>query len=154
MTYSSEQNKKIKEMRDTRRNGLIAMVVLALVIIGAIIVVMVVMPKYNIYRREMSGKAQLAEAEWNRQIAVKEAQAKRDSAILLAQSEVERARGVAEANRIIGDSLKGNPEYLWYLWIDGLNDGTGETIYVPTEANLPVLEASRFGSLDGETGVK
>ena len=149
MTYSSEQNKKIKEMRDARRNGLIAMVVLALIVIGAIIVVMVVLPRYNIYRREMSGKAQLAEAEWNRQIAVKEAQAKPDSAVLLAEAEIARAEGVAEANRIIGDSLEGNPEYLWYLWIDGLNDGTGETIYVPTEANLPVLEASRFGSLNG-----
>lgn len=149
MTYGNSNRNTQNDQKKKALGGLIGLAVLSLVVIGAIIIVMVVMPKYNIYRREMSGKAQLAEAEWNRQIAVKEAQAKRDSAILLAQSEVERARGVAEANRIIGDSLKGNPEYLWYLWIDGLNDGTGETIYVPTEANLPVLEASRFGSLDG-----
>lgn len=148
-TYSSMENKKAKAIRDARRNRLIAIAVVVLLVIGTLIVALVVLPRYNIYRREMSGKAQLAEAEWNRQIAVKEAQAKADSAVLLAEAEIARAEGVAEANRIIGDSLKGNPEYLWYLWIDGLNDGTGETIYVPTEANLPVLEASRFGSLNG-----
>ena len=124
--------------------GAIVAAVAAVVII-AIVALAVVLPKYNVYRREMSGKAQLAEAEWNRQIAVNEAQAKMDSARLLANAEIERAKGVAKANEIIGDSLKGNPEYLWYLWIDGLNDATGETIYVPTEANLPVLEAGRFG---------
>ena len=44
----------------------------------------------------------------------------------LAQAEIERAKGVAEANRIIGDSLKGNESYLRYLWISGLKDGRDE----------------------------
>ena len=50
---------------------------------------------------------------------------------------------MAEANRIIGDSLKGNDAYLRYLWILGLQDGSSETIYIPTEANLPIMEATR-----------
>lgn len=154
MTYSSNDRKREDEQKRKAQARLVGFAVLALLVIGTIVVVMVVLPRYNIYRREMSGKAQLAEAEWNRQIAVKEAQAKADSAALLAEAEIARASGVAEANRIIGDSLKGNPEYLWYLWIDGLNDGTGETIYVPTEANLPVLEASRFSSLDSGANAK
>jgi hypothetical protein len=29
------------------------------------------------------------------------------------------------------------------LWIQGLQDGSSETIYIPTEANLPILEATR-----------
>ena len=131
-----------------KNRKIIALAVVTIIVIADIVILAIGLPMYNVYRREMSGKAQLAEAEWNRQIAVKEAQAKMDSARLLAGSEIERAKGVAEANRIIGDSLKGNAEYLWYLWIDGLNDGTGETIYVPTEANLPVLEASRFNQLN------
>lgn len=100
-------------------------------------------PQYNVYQQEMEGKAKLAEAESSRRISVLEAQAKLDSASKLADVEVARARGVAEANKIIGDSLQGNEDYLRYLWIESLAQGKGETIYVPTEAGLPILEASR-----------
>lgn len=48
------------------------------------------------------GKAELAQAEQNRQIVIKEANAKKESATLLAQAEVERAKGLAAANKIIG----------------------------------------------------
>ncbi len=58
-----------------------------------------------------------------------------------AQIEIARARGVAEANKIISGSI--SPEYIQYLWVQGLNDGNSEVIYVPTEANLPILEATR-----------
>ena len=100
-------------------------------------------PVYNVWQQELSGKASLKKAEWNRQIAIKEAQAKMQSAKSLAKAEVERAKGVAEANQIIGVSLKGNESYLKYLWIQGLQDGSSEVIYIPTEANLPILEATR-----------
>ena len=98
-------------------------------------------PKWNVYSQEMAGKAKLAEAESSRQIAILEAKAKQESAKMLAVAEVERAKGVAEANQIIGESLKGNESYLRYLWIQGLQDGSSEVIYIPTEANLPILEA-------------
>jgi hypothetical protein len=64
-----------------------------------------------------------------------------ESAKLLGDAEVARARGVAEANRIIGDSLKGNEAYLRYLWIHNLESGSNSVIYIPTEAGLPILEA-------------
>jgi len=101
-------------------------------------------PKYNVWQKGLAGQAELKKAEWNRQIAIKEAGAKRESATMLAAAEVERAKGVAEANQIIGESLKENEAYLRYLWIMGLQDGSSEIIYVPTEANLPILEASRI----------
>ena len=100
-------------------------------------------PTYKVWQRELAGKAQLAEAEWNRQIEVQEAEAKMEAAKSLALAEVERAKGVAEANKIIGESLEGNESYLRYLWIQGLQDGSSEVIYIPTEANLPILEAAR-----------
>jgi len=100
-------------------------------------------PVYNVWQKELSGKASLKRAEWDRQIAIKEAMAKMESAKSLAQAEVERAKGVAEANKIIGASLKDNESYLRYLWIQGLQDGSSEVIYIPTEANLPILEAIR-----------
>lgn len=104
-------------------------------------------PQYEVYRQGMHGAAKLKEAESSRQIIMQEAHAKREAAKDLAQAEIERAKGVAEANRIIGEGLKGNHEYLLYLWIHGLSENPNrEVIYVPTEANLPVLEAQRFGN--------
>lgn len=100
--------------------------------------------KYNVWRSALSGEADLKKAEWNRQIVVKEAQAKMDAAKMLAQAEIERAKGVAEANKIIGNSLKDNEDYLRYLWIDHLQNEHNQVIYIPTEANLPILEANRI----------
>ena len=95
-------------------------------------------PKYKVYSRELNGKAQLKEAEWNKRVAIEEAKALKESAELLREAEVIRARGVAEANEIIAGSI--TEEYLKYKFIEGLNDGNTETIYVPTEANIPILE--------------
>ncbi|MBD3362050.1 hypothetical protein GF358_04650 [Candidatus Woesearchaeota archaeon] len=120
--------------------GIITTIFVVVLILGAILYGF---PKYNVWRKELSGKAQLKEAEWSRQIAVEEAKARKESAILDAEAEIERAKGVAKANKIIGDSLKGNEAYLRYLWIQGLQDETSEVIYVPTETNLPILEATR-----------
>ncbi len=101
-------------------------------------------PRYAVWQQGMAGEAELRRAEQNRQIAIQEAEARKSSATLLAEAEVERAKGVAEANEIIGDSLKGNDSYLHYLWIQGLQDGSSEVIYIPTEAQLPLTEAGRF----------
>lgn len=92
--------------------------------------------------KEISGKKLLAEAEWDRKIQIADAKAKAEAAKALAQVEIERAKGVAEANRIIGDSLRGNEGYLRYLWIDKLHQGN-QVIYIPTEAGLPLLEAGK-----------
>jgi hypothetical protein len=103
-------------------------------------------PKYDVYSREMTGRAELAQATSNRQIKVNEAMAAEEAAKHLAQAEIERAKGVAQANKIIGDSLKGNEDYLRYLWIHNLAEAEkqgAEVIYVPTEANLPILESTR-----------
>ena len=111
-------------------------------IIAAIAVLSFVLwgiPNYKVYAQELNGKAQLKEAEWNRQIAVQEAEALKESAKLKADAEVIRAAGIAEANKIIADSL--TDEYIKYKFVEGLNDGNTEVIYVPTEANLPILEA-------------
>lgn len=104
---------------------------------------MATFPKYRVYKQNLAGQATLREAEWTKKVAVECAKAKMDSASLLAKAEIERAKGVAQANKIIGDSLKDNEGYLRYLWIDGLNDTTNRVIYVPTEGNLPILEAGK-----------
>ena len=96
-------------------------------------------PNYKVYARELNGKAQLREAEWNRQIAIQEAEALKESAKLMAEAEILRAGGIAKANESIADSI--TEEYIRYKFVEGLNDGNTEVIYVPTEANLPILEA-------------
>ena len=113
-----------------------------LLILGIIVLLaMWLMPKYSVYERQMAGKAALSQAEYSRQIAVVEAEAKKNAAIALAQAEVERAKGVAESNKIISESI--TEPYLRYLWIQGLQTNQMQVVYVPTEANLPILEASR-----------
>ena len=104
-----------------------------------------VFPTYNVWAREMRGKAQLREAQWNRQIAIEEAQANLESEKLNAQAEIERAKGAAEAIRIEGGSLTDN--YIKYLWVRQLATGDKQLIYVPTEAGLPVLEAGRLNAV-------
>ncbi|MBU6952108.1 hypothetical protein [Hahella sp. HN01] len=122
-------------------------------------------PKYKIYRMEADGLAALREAEWTKKILIEEAKAKEQASLLQAkaqvtlaeaegratiarakaegQADIERAKAAAEANKIIGASLKDNEAYLRYVWIKGLQDGNGERIYIPTEAGLPILEAGK-----------
>lgn len=119
----------------------IGIVVLGTIIVGA----MWAYPQYNVYAQRLNGRSLLAHAQSAKEVAVAEAKAKLESSTLLAQAEVERAKGVAQANKIIGESLRENEAYLRYLWITevaGMNVQK-TVVYVPTEANLPILEAGR-----------
>lgn len=100
-------------------------------------------PQYGVYQQEMEGKAELAKADYSKQVAVQTAKAKQDSAQYEAQAEITRAGGVAKANEIIGKSLQNNEGYLRYLWIDKMGEKEKDVIYVPTEAGLPILEAGK-----------
>lgn len=66
-----------------------------------------------------------------------------------AEIEIARAKGIAKANEIISNSI--SEKYIQYRFVEGLNDGNTEVIYVPTEANLPILEATRKSNLVVET---
>ena len=141
---------------------------LVFLVVTFILIIMLALwtwPKYKVYSKEMSGLASLKEAEWSKQILIEEAKAKEQAALMqakarvtLAQAEgearlvsakaegladIELAKAAAEANRIIGDSLKNNEAYLRYIWIKGLQEGKGERIYIPTEAGIPILEAGK-----------
>lgn len=103
-----------------------------------------VVPQYKVWQQNKAGEAELARAEQNRQIAIQEAKAKEESAKSLANAEVIRAQGIAEANRIIGDSLKNNDAYIHYLWVEALRETKNAVVYIPTEAGIPITEAGRF----------
>ena len=127
---------------DTKIGCWIAGIIVGL-IITIIVCSMAFYPKYRVYKQNLAGQATLREAEWTKRITIESAKAKKDSASLLAEAEIERAKGVAEANKIIGDSLKDNEGYLQYLWIDSLTETSNRIIYVPTEANIPIMEAGQ-----------
>lgn len=116
--------------------GLIGVAVLTLAL-------MLGLPLYGVWQKGLSGKARLAEAEQSRQIAIEEAKALKESAVFKKDAEIIRAEGVKEANAIIAEGLGGAEGYLRYLWIDGLTEREGDTIYVPTEGGLPILEAGK-----------
>ena len=99
-------------------------------------------PRYKVWQQEMAGKAEFAKAEQNRKIKIEEARANLEAEKLNAQAEIERAKGAAKAIEIENGSI--TPTYIQYLWVrqqTNLNDKT--VIYIPTEGNLPILEAGR-----------
>lgn len=121
-------------------NGLSFIVLLAIVAAA-----MFVLPQWNVWRADLAGQAALAESENARKVAIEEAKARLEAAKYYAQAEIERAKGVAEANDIVAAGLGGPEGYLRYLWINKLGENHQDVIYIPTEANMPILEAGRLG---------
>lgn len=115
--------------------------------LGAMGAAIVINPHYNVWVQGLTGAAELARAEQNRQIRINEAKAKKEAAAYEAEAEIARAHGVAEANKIIAESLGGAEGYLRWRYIEMLQETGGqgrETIYIPTEAGMPILEAQRL----------
>jgi regulator of protease activity HflC (stomatin/prohibitin superfamily) len=120
----------------------------SVIVVGVLIaIVLIGFPTYNVYSKQMAGKAAYEEAVQNRRIRVLEAQAALDSAKLTASAEIERAKGTNEANRIMAQSLGGPENYLRWSYINMLQETAGkgdrQVIYLPTEAGMPILEAGR-----------
>ncbi|MDE6119079.1 MAG: hypothetical protein K2F82_04360 [Muribaculaceae bacterium] len=129
------------------KNSSISQIIIAVTgLILVIVAICIAIPYYNVWQQEMAGRAEFAKAEQNRKIRIEEAKANLEAEKLNAQAEIERAKGAAEAIRIENGSL--TPTYIQYLWVrqqGNLNDKT--VIYIPTETNLPILEASRAGTI-------
>ena len=59
-----------------------------------------------------------------------------------AEIEIARAEGAAKSNEIISNSI--SEKYLKYRWIESMKGAERQVVYVPTEANLPILESQRW----------
>lgn len=122
--------------------------------IGLITLAMWGCPKYRVYSARKEGEAILAHAQSSREVAVAEARAKMEAAAMLAQADTIRAHGIAASNKIIGQSLEGNPAYLQWLWIDELKQTHNQIIYIPSgQMGMPILEANRLKKDPVSTGV-
>lgn len=114
--------------REQLTGSLVGTVLLALVVVGFLIGG----PLYRVWSQEQRGRADLAEARFNRQVIVEEAQAR-----------LEAARLEAQSNEALIASLGGDPERLIrFRLIDTLEHAN--TVYIATEAGLPILEANRL----------
>lgn len=96
-------------------------------------------PRYNVWTKSLKGKAQLKEAEYSKQIMIETAKANLEAEKLNAQAEIERAKGMAQAMEIENGKL--TDTYIKYLWVRSMSGNEANTIYIPTEAGLPILEA-------------
>lgn len=116
-------------------------------ILAALFVILVsifwAFPIYNVWASRKSGEADLAQANYEQQIQIAEAQGRYNAADLNKKAAVIEAEAVAAQITTIGEHLKQHDLYLRWQWIEMMKHRDGETIYVPTEANLPVLEAMR-----------
>ena len=115
-----------------------------LIIIGVIIFIITLMfggmftyRHYSVWSMKMQGKAKLAEATQSRQIQVEQAKA-----------ELEASNHIAKAIEIVGKSAKKYPEYRNQMYIQAFAEALTmgkikQIVYIPTEAGIPILEASK-----------
>ncbi len=106
-------------------------------IVLLILISMAGLPLYNVWQQGLSGKAALKRATQERQILVEQAQAERDSASLR-----------AEAINIVGKAAQEYPEYRYQEFLGAFaealqNGDIDKLIFVPTEAQIPITEATR-----------
>lgn len=122
----------------------IAGIIMVIIIVGGLVGLIWGYQTFRVYSAGQAGKAELAQADYNKQIIVVQAQAKLDAAKLEAEAAVAHAHGVAESNAVIAGGLGGPEGYLRFLYIQMLQEaGDKQIIYIPTEAGLPILEAAK-----------
>lgn len=143
--------------------GAVLLVIAVLIIAWAL----VGYPKWRVWAAHQSGLADLMQAKNEQQIQIAqaqsrlgaaemnkeaaiieemaEAQARLSAADLNKQAAVIEAKAVALQIEEIGKQLTAHDLYLRWQWIKMMEErnSDADTIYVPTEANLPLLEASR-----------
>lgn len=110
-----------------------------LIILGvvALLLFFVGVPHYRVWTAGMAGKAALMKAEQEKKIQIEQAKA-----------EVESARLRAEAIKLVGAAAQQYPEYRTQEFVAAFGEAikSGEVeqiIYVPTEANIPIVEVKR-----------
>jgi regulator of protease activity HflC (stomatin/prohibitin superfamily) len=116
--------------------GLVAITLLATILFGV--------PIYRVWAANYNGRAVLVKAEQTRQVLVTQANA-----------EMEAAKARAQAIAIVGKAAQQYPEYRQQEFMaafgEALREGNvSQIIYVPTEANIPVLEAGKRVNLSAK----
>lgn len=111
-----------------------------LVLLGVVAAGMAGCPTYNVYTARMDGEATQARANGAKQALVAQAQAEKEAAQLR-----------ADAIKIVGQAAKEYPEYRQQEFVGAFanaleNGKISQIIYVPTEANVPIIEPGRIAA--------
>lgn len=112
------------------------------IVIGAC---MWIFPVYNVWAAHKSGQADYAQALNEQNIQIAKANSRFQAAEMNKKAAIIEAEAVAEQIAKIGTGLKEHDLYLRWQWIKMMEDrhSSSDTIYVPTEAGLPILEAGK-----------
>lgn len=119
------------------------------IIAGALVVAVIIgflmwlLPIYSVWAARKSGEAEFAKAQNEQRIQIAEAESRLHAAQANKAAAIVEAEAVAAQIATIGDKLTKHDLYLKWQWIKMMEDREGQTIYVPTEAGLPILEAGR-----------
>ena len=102
-------------------------------------------PKWRVWSAHQAGLADLAAARNEQQIQIAQAESRLGAAEKNKQAAIIEAQAVAEQIKAIGAQLTQHDLYLRWQWIRMMEENdTDKVIYVPTEGNIPILEASRL----------
>ncbi len=126
----------MKTEKDSKGDGM-AFLVISGVGIALIAFLLWGIPTYSVWRQKLAGEGELVRAEQTKKITIE-----------TARVEVEAAKLRAQAIGIMGEAAKQYPEYrlqeFMGAFAEALQEGNIEQIiYVPTEANIPIMEAGR-----------
>ena len=126
-------------------SSVLSSIVMLFVIVAVVVIVLCwALPIYRVWQAHKSGQADLARANNEQLIRVSQAKGRLQAAELNKQAAIIEAEAVAEQISRIGQGLTTHDLYLKWQWIKMMEDRDGSTIYVPTEASLPILEAARL----------
>ena len=122
-------------MRNSKGNAILY--VTGIIAFIVITVIVLAFPYYRVWSQDMRGQAALAEAKSSKQVQVEQA-----------RGELESSKLRAEAIKIIGKAAQDYPEYRNQEFIGAFGEALREgqidqIIYIPTEANIPILEAGK-----------
>lgn len=117
-------------------------------VVGLMLVVafrMLVVPPWSVWAARKRGEAAFADAKGEQMIQVAQAHSRLEAAENNKKAAIVEAEAVAAQIEKIGKELHSHDLYLRWQWIKMMEDrnADADTIYVPTEANLPILEATR-----------
>lgn len=117
---------------------------IGLLLIAITVGLMIGCPQYHVYSERKAGEAALAHAHSSKMIMVTQAEAEREAA-------EKRAQAIA----IVGKASQQFPQYRQQEFIgafaNALESGKiDQIIYVPTEANIPIIEAGRVARSEQE----
>lgn len=118
-------------------------IVIAIFAIGLMLWGIVFEPRWNVWNSRKKGEAQYQHSLNEQKIQIAEAQSRLAAAEINKQAAVIEAEAVSAQVQSIGAQLTQHNLYLQWQWIKMMEDRGGDTIYVPTEAGLPILEANR-----------